>query len=181
MSHWFYITPEEYAAAAANGIRPRMLERRVREQGWDKETAMTTPPRKQTDRSRWRAVADQNGISYTTFMSRVNRGWSEERAAKTPLESEEERREHAVRAFESVRKIPRFYIDLAARNGISHATLHLRIQRGWGLDRAATEPVLSKQECGRRGSAEVRRRHGDVHALIFQKKQHKTKEVPGRA
>jgi len=33
MSHWFYITPEEYVEAEKIGIKPAMLDRRIRAQG----------------------------------------------------------------------------------------------------------------------------------------------------
>ncbi|MEC0234433.1 hypothetical protein P4H71_08855 [Paenibacillus kribbensis] len=36
MGHWFYITPDEYAEAEKIGIKPTMLDRRVRQQGWPK-------------------------------------------------------------------------------------------------------------------------------------------------
>lgn len=78
MEHWFYITPEEYAKAEEIGIKPAMLDRRIRAQGWTKQKALTTPPRKITNRAAWWAVAKQNGLKYDTFMNRVKSGWSEE-------------------------------------------------------------------------------------------------------
>lgn len=39
LSHWFYITPEEYVEAEKIGVKSAMLDRRIREQGWTKERA----------------------------------------------------------------------------------------------------------------------------------------------
>ncbi|MGF9913710.1 hypothetical protein ABEX47_03245 [Paenibacillus ehimensis] len=176
MSHYFYVTPEEYKQAEALGIKPAMLDRRIREQGWPKAKAMSTPPRKLTDRSKWRKVAEQNGISYDSFMSRINRGWTEERAAKEPLQTPEQVREQALRATEYVRVIPREYLELADRNGIPRATVHQRIkeQKLSMLD-AVTRPIMRREECGRRGARALREREGDWAAQIFGKRP-KTKK-----
>lgn len=84
-----------------------MLDRRVRQQGWNKQRAMTTPPRKLTNRLYWKAEAEKNGINYDTFMSRVNRGWTMERAATQPLQTPEEIRQQALHATEHVRVYPK--------------------------------------------------------------------------
>lgn len=171
MSHYFYNTPEEYAAAEEIGITPAMLDRRVREQGWPKERAMTTPPRKLTDRSRWRYVAEQNGIMYAAFMSRINLGWSEEVAAITPLQNESERREHAMKASECVRAYPKASVDLADRNGIPYHTFVNRVKKlKWDYERAATEPVWTHDKSGRLGAQRLREREGDWAAQIFGKR-----------
>ncbi|MGF7049129.1 hypothetical protein J2T13_003637 [Paenibacillus sp. DS2015] len=168
MSHYFYNTPEEYATAEEIGITPAMLDRRVREQGWPKERAMTTPPRKITDRSRWRYVAEQNGIKYAAFMSRINLGWSEEKAATKPIESEQERREHALRATECLRTYPKVMVDLADRNGISYHAFVNRVKNlKWDFERAATEPVWKPADSGRLGAQRLRDREGDWAAQIF--------------
>ncbi|MGM1047623.1 MAG: hypothetical protein ACQEXX_15935 [Bacillota bacterium] len=171
MGHYFYITPEEYQEAAKNGIRPAMLDRRVREQGWSKERAMSTPPRKLTDRSRWRKVAEVNGINYDTFMTRVRRGWTEEKAANHPLQTLDEVREQALQATEHMRIYPEVYLRLAEQNGIPYHTFHHRVKYcRWDIDRAATEPVWNKQQSGRLGAQRLREREGDWAALIFGKR-----------
>ncbi|MNW40402.1 hypothetical protein D3C74_175160 [compost metagenome] len=168
MGHYFYITPEEYAEAEKIGVKPAMLDRRVREQGWPKERAMTTPPRKVTDRSQWRYVAEQNGIRYAAFMSRINLGWTEKEAATKPLQTEDERREKALQATEHVRVYPKVYIDLAAQNGIPYPTFFNRVKHcGWDLDRAATESIWTRQQSGSLGAQRLRDREGDWAAQIF--------------
>lgn len=171
MGHWFYITPDEYAEASKYGISPAMLDRRVREQGWDKKRAMTTPPRKLTNRRRWKAEAEKNGISYDTFMSRVNRGWDMERAATQPLQTQEEIRQQALHATEHVRVHPEEYLRLAEKNGIPYATFHRRVKRsGWDYERAATEPIWTREQSGQLGARRLRDREGDWAAQIFNRK-----------
>ncbi|MNW46372.1 hypothetical protein D3C74_236640 [compost metagenome] len=171
MSHWFYITPEEYIEAKKIGVRPAMLDRRIREQGWTKQRAMTTPPRGLTDRRKWLRLARDNGIKKETFYSRVrNLGWSMERAAAQPLETPEEAREHALRATECARVLPKEYVQLAEQNGISYATFHNRLKNcGWELERAATEPLWTRQQMGRLGAQRLKEREGDWSALLFGK------------
>lgn len=171
MGHWFYITPEEYAAAEKYGIAPAMLDRRVREQGWPKEKAMTTPPRKLTDRKQWRAMAEKNGIAYDAFMSRINRGWSMEQAAMQPLQTPEEARDQALKATEHGRVLPKEFVQLAEQNGIPYFTFRARVRNyGWELERAATEPLWTREQIGRLGAQRLREREGDWAAQIFGKR-----------
>lgn len=170
MSHYFYITPDEYQLAMEIGISPALLEVRIRLLGWKKEKALQTPVRKLTDRKYWADIAKQNGIKYESFFSRLTRGWDMERAATKPLQTPEERREQALYATEFVRKIPRKYIELAASNGIAHATLHDRLKRGLDIEQAATLPITSHSEAGRLGARALRDQEGDWAALIFKKK-----------
>lgn len=170
LSHYFYITPEEYQQAAAIGISPALLEVRIRLLGWKKDKSLQTPVRKLTDRKYWADIAKRNGIKYESFFSRLNRGWGMERAATKPLQNAAERREQALYATEFVRKIPRAYIELAASNGIAHATLHDRLKRGLDLEEAATLPIASHSEAGKLGAQALRDREGDWAAPIFKKK-----------
>lgn len=171
MGHYFYVTPEEYAEAAKLGIRPTMLDRRIREQGWSKERAMTTPPRKITDRKHWAAIAEKNGISYDVFMSRVKIGWSMERATTEPLQTLEQKRVSAARARERSRVYPEKYLRMAERNGIAYATFQYRVRvGGWEYERAATEPIWTPQQRGRFGAQRLREREGDWAAQIFGKR-----------
>ncbi|NWL89994.1 hypothetical protein DMN77_20805 [Paenibacillus sp. 79R4] len=173
MGHWFYITPEEYAEAAKHGIQPRTLDRRVREQGWNKEQAMTTPPRKQKPRGYyepWAAVAEKNGVKYGAFMSRIRSGMSPETAATKPLQTIEELRQSALDAAEHTRVYPESYLRMAEENGIPYATFQYRVKYcKWDYERAATEPLWSRQQMGQLGAQRLREREGDWAAQIFGK------------
>lgn len=170
MSHYFYITPDEYAQAAQHGISEALLTKRVRELAWPKELAVCTPPRKLTDRRAWAAVATSNGISYKNFMNRVNtRGWDEERAAVTPNETPEQVKEHARRGMEANRVVPAEYLEMAAALGISRAAFYYRVKSGMSYEEAATRPKMTPQERGRQSVRKLRERYGDIHAPIFSK------------
>lgn len=84
----FYITDEEYAKALRNGISYDTLNTRVRALGWEKKKAINSPVKKYKKKRNkygvWRNVAINNGIAYTTFVSRVENGMEIEKAATKP-------------------------------------------------------------------------------------------------
>ncbi|REK69322.1 hypothetical protein [Paenibacillus paeoniae] len=160
----FYITPEEYAQAAEVGISAFSLERRIRLLGWSKQRAMTMPMRTQKPRGyydEWAKTAQQNGIKYESFMTRIRQGWTPERAATKSLQSADEARRLALRATDHVRVHPEKYLRLAEQNGIPYATFHRRVKVSkWNYERAATEPIWTRQQIGRLGAQRLRKREG---------------------
>lgn len=166
MSHYFYITPEEYEEAARNGVSRKTLTQRIRQYGWNKQRAIQTPPRERKDLDEyWVNVSQLNGIKRDTFIKRIRKyGFSPQEAATRPLN------DNSVVArvmIERNRKIPMRYIELAQRNGIKRATFYSRLKYGWPIEDAATVPTLTFNECGRRGAAKLIERHGNINALIF--------------
>lgn len=147
MSHWFYITPEEYAQAEANGISEILLNVRIRQLGWTKERALADPPHnKKSLKGEWLTISEGNGICYSTFRYRVNRlGWSMERAATQPLQ---DRREQAASAKEGRRKYPAHLLELAKKNGINVRTFHRRMKIGWDGITAASRKPMTPTEIG---------------------------------
>ena len=142
MSHYYkYITPEEYERAAGNGIPAKLLEKRIRETSWDKERAMTEPVKQTVDRSYWRKIAEDSGISRSVFYARIHMlKWSEERAATTPKMS-------GIDAMEIVypneqRVIKREHVAIAAQNGISYPVVYNRVRKGMSVDEACTVPLM---------------------------------------
>ena len=78
----FYVTPTELEIAQKNGISRKRLDDRIQNLAWDKQRAITTPPKryKSTDKKR-RELAKKNGIPYRCFQKRVIvYGWGQERA-----------------------------------------------------------------------------------------------------
>jgi hypothetical protein len=144
----FYITPEQYAKAAANGVPARNLEQRYRDYGWSMERAMTEPIRKNKSHGDWPAIAKSNGITYDQYLKRVQIGWSMEAAATTPVM--QDTAAHAAHA-RSKRKprtdIPDEIRALAERNGIPKSTLVHRISRQ-KMDPvlAATKPTIARRQ-----------------------------------
>ena len=99
MAYEFYVTPTELEIAQKNGISRKRLDDRIQNLAWDKQRAITTPPKqyKSTDK-RWRELARKNGIPYPAFQKRVNvYGWDAQRAATEPLQ---DRKEHIKRVME---------------------------------------------------------------------------------
>jgi hypothetical protein len=144
----FYITPEEYAQAAKNGIRPALLEVRIRSLGWPKQRAITEPPQQKKPRIPREIVemAERNGITYNTLRWRVHTlGWDMERAATQPLQ---DRKAQAKRAYEARRKYPAHYKRMAEENGIKESTFHSRLRSGWDIETAATRPPMTGREVG---------------------------------
>lgn len=147
LDYEYYITPEEYDQASANGIIRQTLESRIRITAWEKKRAIETPPnKKQMIDKKWREIAENNGICYSTFKHRVNQlDWDVERAATQPLQ---DRSNQAKKANEASRKYPVEYIELAKKNGIHYDTFRGRVKKGWSLERAATQPTMAKREIG---------------------------------
>lgn len=143
----FYITPEEYAQAAENGISPQVVDVRVRSLAWNKSRAISEKPQhKRRLPEKWIRLAAGNGICYRTFLYRVNvLGWNYERAATQPLQ---DRKKQATAARESGRVYPIEIIDLAKGNGINYDTFRQRIRSGWNMKDAATRPTMTPREIG---------------------------------
>jgi hypothetical protein len=79
-----YLTEEDYAVAAANGISRKRAYQRFYENGWEKERAIT----QKIGASRWSMYHEKceaNGITQQRFNDRIRRGKSPEDAATTPL------------------------------------------------------------------------------------------------
>ncbi|MBZ5212937.1 hypothetical protein LG208_13535 [Bacillus paralicheniformis] len=166
----YYISPEEFAKAEANGISKDTVVGRIRRQGWDKQRALSEPVRF-ADRSRFAAdwaiygkVAERNGVSRAAFRVRVYRGWSAEKAASTPkVEKKEQIKRMTERSPRTkYRKFPEEVIKLAESNGIRYGTLRSRVTRnGWDMHIAATTPVMTQQEIQRKAVQAFKRKYGD--------------------
>jgi hypothetical protein len=160
----YYITPEEYDQAAANGIGARQLNRRIRDFGWSKQRAITESPREVLDRRELLRIAASNGVGRVTFQTRISRGWDAEKAAMTPPSSKAENAERFRRLADEKRIIPIDVKELAERNGISYKVLSWRILRAeWSHDRAATEPVWTPEQRARYAS----RRYQEIYGRKF--------------
>jgi uncharacterized protein YjcR len=143
----YYITPEEYERAAKYGVRPALLEVRIRSLGWKKEKAITTPPHKKKRIAKeWVELAEKNGICYSTLKYRINvLGWDPERAATQPLQ---DRRKQAKIACDKSRVYPKEIIELMKKNGIPYDTFRYRVRAGWSLEDAATRPIMTRRQIG---------------------------------
>ncbi|MBY0754557.1 hypothetical protein K5V21_03710 [Clostridium sardiniense] len=132
-----FISDEEYAIAAQNGICKETIRSRINKLGWSKEKALTE---KINSLSEWVKLAEKNGIPRASFYMRKNKlGWSLEKSATTPLMK---RNEIMNKMHECNRRHKKEHVDLAKRNGIEYRTFVTRVQRlGWDPIRAATEKI----------------------------------------
>jgi len=144
MDYEWEITAQDYDIASKNGINPMTLRTRIRELGWGKQKALTTPTIVKRDYGKWPEIAAKNGISSRIFFVRVRQGgWSPERAATEP--PYQNLRKGAKRVY------PKHILDLANKNGICLSTFRARLRYGWTLEEACTKRVMTKSEAGKIG------------------------------
>ena len=141
----YYITDGEYELAASNGINSRTLDSRIRDLGWSKQKALTTPVQK---RSKYPTeilnLIDESGLDMPTFHARIRRGWDTVKAATTPKIDGSEKIQFAIDAR---RKYTDEILKLAKSNGIKYGTFVSRVsQLGWDVFKAASTPSMSKEE-----------------------------------
>lgn len=140
----WYVTPEEYAIAAANGISGKNVDNRIRKEGWRKQRAITEPlrPKKTPLELKYAAMAEANGINRKTFYQRLRTGWDMHKAATNPAG-----RQNSLDAFRARRKYPKELLELAEANGITYSTFISRIhQYKWSIQEAATRPPIPQVE-----------------------------------
>lgn len=121
----YYITDDEYNEAQKNGISRVLLNNRIRIKGWGKKEAMTTPLRKSRNLDEYyKKIAMENGINLETFANRIKLGWSNEKAAKTPVMDP---REVLKVAREKQRKYPKELLETADKNGIKRRFYDMKV------------------------------------------------------
>lgn len=138
-----YLTPEDFASAELNGVSKNVARNRFYNLGWSKQRTINTPCTRDTsaERTRWRQIAERNGIPRSTFNDRICKGkWDYERAATTPVMSKTERAEEARKSNYSV--FTPEQAEVAESYGIPLSTARHRVrQYGWSVQRAITTPV----------------------------------------
>ncbi|WFB60547.1 hypothetical protein [Paenibacillus sp. BR1-192] len=164
----YYIAPAEYDQATKNGVSRELVNHRVRGLGWDKERAITKPPLKRFDHRKWLDLAVKNGISKKLYFKRVYRGWSHQDAATkpimTPKEIVKKLNHHRYTVYDPED------IQEAALNGIAYETFRQRVKIcGWTVQEAKTRPIYTPTERASKGASAVRRKYGDIFALVYQR------------
>ncbi|AEW47098.1 hypothetical protein BCP78_0091 [Bacillus phage BCP78] len=150
-----YLTPEDFDIAEKNGIHRELAHNRFYHQGFSKEKAITKPVRNtDTGWSEWKEVALSNGICWDTFNTRLNFGYTPERAATEKVRTRSEQSARARKAKK--RYISDELIERARLNGIQYTTLYYRLfksRRKWTEEEAATTPPLSRSEVAKIASS----------------------------
>ena len=138
---FFYLTPSDIEVAESNGIGIHTLKSRVYKWGWEINRAITQPVQKRNkEGKRWNEWKHKAVVGKSTYLSRVNKGWTfEEAALKPPMSFSE--------ASKKKRKYSEEDYRIASENGISEGVVRYRVSRmGWSIDKAITTPVMSKSQ-----------------------------------
>lgn len=152
----YYITPKEYEIAAENGISRSTLNRRIRDLGWGKESAITTPV-PMRDKYGWNKVKEialQNGIARHAYCYRIKRGWTRIDAISQPPLNRSEcmKRASELNSCFKNKALSEEQMEIATLNGISYTVARDRIRRlGWAMEEAITIPIMTRSECGKKG------------------------------
>ena len=144
----YYITPEEYDVAESNGIPRTTLEQRVRDLLWDKQRAITEPPKEMSKGyEKYARKALGIGVSRNAFYTRVQRGWSLERAAATPVKETGKKflDEQRKLSIQKTRKYPDWVYEELDKNNIKRCTFWQRVNtHKWSVEKACTTPTQEK-------------------------------------
>ena len=139
-----YITDSDYEAATQRGITRKAVQWRVG-LGWSAKRAISEPPhhpsRRCPEYQKFLEIALDNGISASTFRSRVNKyKWTLDEAATTPILSKAECSKRGNAAYSAKRGIPEGLLKMARENGIKKGTFYSRLAGFWNPIDAATKP-----------------------------------------
>jgi hypothetical protein len=135
-----YLTPSDFAKAERFGVPEARVKQRFYSLGWSKERAITQ--RYRPTKNIWGKYKDKSVVSSATFYERVQRGWTHEEAATTPLVSNGKKFKQRFPIAPEIR-------ELAEKNGIKFYTLRNRIyEYKWSPEEAATIPVGQRRKKG---------------------------------
>ncbi|MDA1920692.1 hypothetical protein [Bacillus cereus group sp. BcHK140] len=118
-------TDEDYKIAARNGISKANVNQRVYGYHWSIERAITEPLQNKKGKESNRSlvcIAEQNGISASTYYRRIRE------EGMTEIEAATKSKGHEV------------FLKIASENGISENLYRKRVQRGMPKYEAATKP-----------------------------------------
>lgn len=144
MKNYFYVTPEDYKVAEKNGLSRKDLYRRVYEENWSINRAITTPKMKIKPMTKYteeqKAIIKENGLNTRIVSQRIFRGWTIERAINTPPVQPKDKA-HGRGRYKYRDEI----INIVLNNGIKLDTFYRRVRDGWSIDDASTILVGSKK------------------------------------
>ena len=142
MKNYFYITPKDYEAANKIGLSKNDVYRRVYEENWSIERAISTPKMKMKPMTKYteeeKETIKKNGLTTRIVSQRVCRGWSIEKAINTPP-IQPQQKAHGRGRYKYNDEI----INTVISNGIKLDTFYRRVRNGWSIDDASTIPTGS--------------------------------------
>lgn len=157
------MTQEHIDLARSNGIDYQTLWKRYNYYDWSLEEATTRPKAKKTgsEHKGFLEIAQSNGISRSTYHTRVANGMSPEEASTKKVS----KRGRPKGAGGKSKPYTDEQLQIAASNGITQHALLGRLKRGWDLERAINQP-LSKGWI---------RNHGEKAQMFISNKQRSPK------
>lgn len=81
------------------------------------------------------------GLTKTLLTMRLDRGWSPERAVDTPQRAYKARPRRTYACPDGVKRTVREMADMAS---VSEAAMRMRLKNGWSVERALTEPPVTR-------------------------------------
>ena len=81
------------------------------------------------------------GLTYKTLTGRLDRGWSAERAVDTPQNAH---KGHPRRTYACPDGVERTIREMADMASVSEAAMRMRLRNGWSVERALTEPSVTR-------------------------------------
>lgn len=133
-----YIAPEDYKKAEENGISNATLYHRVYVYGWDVERAISQPIQKQNIYKwcDWKHIAEKHGICRKTFVTRIRKGWSHEKAATTKVMDKKEQARLSYAARQTT-VFTKEQLKRMRENGVAYGTAWRRVRiHGWSPEEA---------------------------------------------
>jgi hypothetical protein len=148
-----------FEIALSFGITRVLLHSRYYQRGWSLERATTEPVNKKvaSEHTSYIDVAQVNGISRSTYLTRVRGGMTKEEASTKPVS----KRGRPKGTHRTCRPYTDEQLALANSRGISRQMLNGRLKRGWHLERA-----LTANHC-----EEWIRNHGEKAQMFVSRKQ----------
>src|SRR5699024_5622425 len=146
----YYITPDEYEIAKRNGIPRNTLEQRIRDLLWDKQRAITEPPKNTSkEYAEYAKEAEKKGVKPNTIYTRVKRSCTPERAATKPIRKTDNKLldEQGKMSIQKTRKYPDWVDEELNKNNPNRDTFWRRVNTyKWSVEKACTTPT---QESGK--------------------------------
>ena len=142
MGSYYYITPKDYETAESNGLTKKDVYRRVYEENWSIERAISTPKMKMKPATKYtkeeKEIIFKNGLTTKIVSQRIHRGWDREKAITTPKIAKKDHR-----CCRGRYKYTDEIIEIVKSNGIKIDTFYRRVRDGWSIEKASTTPTSS--------------------------------------
>lgn len=100
-------------------------------------------------------TAQQNDISKSTVYDRIYRGWDVEKAITIPTSKKFRRASDKGGRMIAGRFLTNAQVQTAIDNGIIEITLWHRIDKGWSIEKAITQPSRKRNALGEGGQQEM--------------------------